>query len=189
MKRLLFVTIALALLFVATGGAMRTPITKPGFDNIPTLIDVNVNLEQFVNTAAEVEIYRVTIPRGTLGLTDRVVKVELEYAGWNFSGGNKGIVWRVYYGTAAPVVVPADVWANVAAFRFSRLNVWLINQGNVNEQIIIIRDESNKFTGDLEFRFQESNKELDLVITFQFSAAHAQLEINRLVIVTSQIAP
>ena len=198
MKKIHYLSIVLILLVVAIVGGlaleernrnMRTPITQPGFDNIPTLIHMTGVLDTIQNSAAEEEVYRVTIPRNRLGLTDRAVHAELHYRGSNTTGVARTITYRVYYGGSVAIVTAPDTWANSASFRFSMLDVWLINTGAVDAQYIFIRDEGNVYIGNAMAIAEDSNKNLDLVITIQFSAASNDLFFTRLVGLITQMAP
>ena len=165
----------------------RTPITKSDYGNMVSLVDLTTEILRKVNTAAEEEIYRVTIPRRSLGLTDKGIHVVLDYSATQNVGAN--IIWRVYYGTSAPTATPANSWANSVNMRYGRLNVWLVNTGDVETQALRIWEEGYPFIGATGALTQESNKDLDLVITTQFSAAHASVSIWRLVVGTYRLDP
>ena len=188
MKRLLLV-IAFVLLIVGTGAVMRTPITQPGFDNIPTMIDVNGDAAMFANSAAEQAFYTVSIPRNALGLTDRLIFVELPYVALNSSGFIRNITWRVYYGTSIAVTIPVDNWSNSGTLRSGKFVVWLSNKGATNSQQIFARDETVTFVSGLLSTGQDSRKTLDLRVTIQFSLADPNLWIQRQVAITTQMAP
>lgn len=190
MKRLLLViAIAFALLLVAIGATMRTPITQPGFDNIPTLIEYDPVRTTISNQAAETTLYEVEVPRNSLGLTDRAVRIELDYLGYNNSGAPRTIVWRVYYGTSAALVLPTKTWVADARYFSGKLVVWLINDGAVNSQFVHAWDRNDPFIYNTDSWAQASNKNLNLKITADFSVANANLQVIQTVAVTTQMAP
>lgn len=167
----------------------RIPLTKEGFGNVVSVIALEDTPAMFTNNAAEQEIYRVEIPRRTLGLVDRMVKLHIEYVGYNFQGGAQTITWRVYYGASAAVVIPAETWANVNAFRSSGFDVWLTNRANPQLQQLHARDTSNVWIRGLLGTAEDSTKDQDLVVTIQFSAADGNLWLQRQLAIATRMMP
>ena len=167
----------------------RTPITKEGYGNIPTLVNFDTSRTLIINKATEEDLFTVTIPRNSLGLTDRAIKVTLEYNGYNNSGAARTITWRVYYGSSAALVLPVDTWAAAVTDRAGTFTVYLINTGSVSAQNVYARDESEKAILNLDSWTQDSGKALDLTITAQFSAASNNLFITNFCTTVTQFAP
>jgi len=168
---------------------MRTPITKPGFDNIPTLVDMSGVDMNIINSAAEEEVYRVTIPRSSLGRTDRIIKFEMEYAVVNVSGGARTVTYRTYYGDSVALVSPVRTYASIGGFTYyGNLRVFLINDGTADDQRMRVWDVGYKY-GNSSTLTQDSTKKLELVVTMQFSDALPSLAWYRLVAITTQMAP
>lgn len=185
----LLVLAVVVLIGVVKMSGSRTPITKEGFGNIPTLIEYDPVRTTISNQAAETTLYEVEIPRNSLGLTDRAVRVELDYLGYNNSGAARTIVWRVYYGTSAALVLPTKTWAVDARYFSGKLVVWLTNDGAVNSQFVHAWDRDDPFIYNTDGWAQDSNKDLNLKITADFSAASANLQVIQTVAVTTQMQP
>lgn len=185
-----FIVIALIVIGVLImGSGSRTPITKEGFGNIPTLIEYDPVRTIISNQAAETTLYEVEVPRNTLGLTDRAVRIELDYLGYNNSGAARTIVWRVYYGASAALILPTKTWAVDARYFSGKLVVWLINDGAVNSQFVHAWDRDDPFIYNTDSWAQDSNKDLNLKITADFSVASANLQVIQTVAVTTKMQP
>lgn len=167
----------------------RIPLTLEGSGNVVSVIALEHTPAMFTNNAAEQTIYTVEIPRRTLGIDDRMVKLHIEYVGYNFQGGAQTITWRVYYGASAAVVIPAETWANVNAFRSSSFDVWLTNKGDTQSQQLHARDTGNVWTRGLLAVAEDSTKDQNLVVTIQFSAAHGNLWLQRQVAMATRMVP
>ena len=167
----------------------RTPITKEGFGNIPSYIEVEGAAFDVANSAAEEDYYTVTIPRNSLGLTDRVIRLELDYIALNNSGAARTITWRVYYGAAGALQLPPDTWANNGSPRAGRFVVWLSCKGDPDTQQIFAYHEAEKHIMGAAIENQDSRKDQDLKVTIQFSAASIWLYNTRQVALTTQMAP
>ena len=189
MKRLLLIIVALVLLTTCAGAVMRTPITKPGFDNIPTIIEIDMVATTVVDTTSETTLCEITIPRNTLGQTDRVAKMDIEWIGLNDSGSNVTLTWRVYYGSSAALVIPGDIWATNVNPRQGQFIAWLLNMGAVDDQQIVGKDLDEKFVGNYDRISQDSNEDLDLKVTAQFSVADPDILIRNLICIVTQMAP
>lgn len=168
---------------------MRTPITKPGFDNIPTIIEIDMVATTINDTTSETTLCEITIPRNTLGQTDRVAKMEIEWIGMNDSGSNVTLVWRAYYGSSAALVLNGDTWATNANPRHGTLVVWLLNMGAVDDQQIVAKDLDEKYVANYDRISQDSNEDLDLKVTAQFSVADTDILIRNLICTVTQMAP
>lgn len=197
MKKIHYLSIVLILIVAIFGGLaleernrnMRTPITEPGFDNIPTLIEYDPVRTMISNQAAETTLYEVEVPRNSLGMTDRAVRIELDYLGYNNSGAPRTIVWRVYYGTSAALMLPTKTWVADARYFSGKLVVWLINDGAINSQFVHAWDRDDPFIYNTDSWAQASNENLNLKITADFSVANANLKVIQTVAVTTQMAP
>lgn len=183
------IVVGAVILGVLIMSGSRTPITKEGFGNLPVVIEFDSVGTTISNNAAEATLYEVEIPRSSLGLTERCVKVEIEFIGRNNSGGAKTITWRVYYGTSAALTLPVDTWADSADYFAGTFVVYLINGGAVNDQDIYARDVHDPLLYNTDSWAQNSNKDLNLKITTDFSAAHASLLIINKVTTTLLMIP
>jgi len=186
----LFVCLLLVILIFLIGAEpMRTPITKPGFDNIPSVVTIYDTATTVINNAAEATLCEVTIPRNTLGLTDRIVHMQIQYLAENSTGSATSIVWRAYYGSSAAVATGSDGWSSSATPRHGIFSVWLMNMGAVNDQQLILKDEKESHVGNYDRIAQNSNEDLTLKVTVDFNVASSSLFIRNFVCIVTQYAP